>query len=162
MMGMIVVVCAAFDLTVSGAKTQIMCLCTEVMPDSTATLRREAADQVYDQTNEFVYLGRNVNHNADLSIEVNRRIRKAWCSVRKYTLKLYNRPSAPLELQICMLEAKVLETAEWLRHVEPARVLLRHAAPSPPQLHVSLHRLAKEQPCRPPDFLSAHAYEDGK
>ena len=162
MMGMIVVVCAAFDLTVSEAKTQIMCLRTKGMPDSTATLRREAADQVYDQTNEFVYLGRNVNHNADLSIEVSRRIRNAWCSVRKYTLKLYKRPSAPLELQICILKAKVLETAEWLRHVEPAPVLLRHAAPSPPQLHVSLHRLAKEQPRRPPDFLSAHAYEDGK
>ena len=32
-----------------------------------------------------------------------------------------------------------------LRYVEPARVPLRHAAPSPPQLPDSLHRLAKEQ-----------------
>ena len=29
----------------------------------------EAAGQVYNQTNEYVYLGGNVNHNADLSIE---------------------------------------------------------------------------------------------
>ena len=40
--------------------------------------RSEAAGQVYNQTNEFVYLGGNVNHNADLSIEVNRRIRNVW------------------------------------------------------------------------------------
>ena len=69
----------------------------------------EAAGQVYNQTNKFVYLGGNVNHNADLSIEVDA-IRNAWCSFRKYTLELYNRPSAPLELKIRMLRAEVLET----------------------------------------------------
>ena len=49
----------------------------------------------HNQTNEFEYLGRNVNHNADLSIEVNRRTHNAWYSFRKYTLKLYDRPSTP-------------------------------------------------------------------
>ena len=39
---------------------------------------------------------------------------------------------------------------------------LRHAAPSPPQLPVSLHWLAKEQSRRPPDFLSGHDYQDRK
>ena len=34
----------------------------------------------------------------------------AWCSFRKYTLELYDRPSAPLELKIRMLRAEVLET----------------------------------------------------
>ena len=52
----------------------------------------------------------NVNHNADLSIEAKRHIRNAWSSFRKYTLKLYDRPSAPLELKIRMLRAEVLET----------------------------------------------------
>ena len=70
----------------------------------------EAAGQVYNQTNEFVYLGGNVNHNADLSIEIDRRVRNAWCSFRKYTPELYDRPSAPLELKIRMLRAEVLET----------------------------------------------------
>ena len=77
---------------------------------STAAFSVEAAGQVYNQTNEFVYLGENVNHNTDLSIEVDRRIRNAWCSFRKYTLELYDRPSAPLELKIRMVRAKVLET----------------------------------------------------
>ena len=79
------------------------------MPDATATFSFEAAGQLYKQTHEFVYLGRNVNHHADLSIEVNRRIRNAWCSFRKYS-ELYDRPSAPLELKIRMLKAEVLET----------------------------------------------------
>ena len=37
----------------------------------------EAAGQVYSQMNDFVYLEGNVNHNVDLSIEVDRRIRNA-------------------------------------------------------------------------------------
>ena len=65
---------------------------------------------MYNQTNEFVYFVGNVNDNANLSIEVDRRIRNAWCSFRKYTLELYDRQSAPLELKIQMLRAEVLET----------------------------------------------------
>ena len=110
MMGVVEVMCAAFDLTVSDTKTEIMSLCTKGMPESTATFSIEAAGQVHSQKNEFVYLGGNVNHTADLSIEFNRRIHNAWCSSRKYTLKLYDRPSAPLELKVRMLRAEVLET----------------------------------------------------
>ena len=110
MMGVIVVVCAAFGLTVSQAKTEIMCLRAKGMPESTATFTVEAACQVYNQTNEFVYLGGNASHNTDLSIEVDRRIRNAWYSIRKYTLELYDRSSAPPELKLRMLRAEVLET----------------------------------------------------
>ena len=77
MMGVIVVVCAAFGLAGSKAKTKIMCLRTKGMPESAATFSAEATGQVYNQTNEFVYLAENVNHNADLSIGVHRRIRNA-------------------------------------------------------------------------------------
>ena len=88
----------------------IMCLRTRGMPDATATFNVEAAGQVYKKTHEFVDLGGNVNHQADLSIEIDRRMRNAWCSFRKYSLELYDRPSAPLELKIRMLKAEVLET----------------------------------------------------
>ena len=110
MMVVIVVVCAAFGLTVSEARTEIMCLRAMGMRESTATFSVEAAGQVYNQTNEFVYLGGNVNHDADLPIEVDRRIRIARCSFRKYTLELYDRPSAPLGLKLLMLRAEILET----------------------------------------------------
>ena len=89
MMGVMVVVCTVFGLTVSEAKTEMMCL-PKGMLESTATFSVEATGQVYNQTNELVYLGGNVNHNADMSIEVDRRIRNAWCSFRKYTLELYD------------------------------------------------------------------------
>ena len=43
------------------------------MPESTAVFTKETARQVYNQTNEFVHLGGNVDHDDDLSIEVDRR-----------------------------------------------------------------------------------------
>ena len=60
---------------------------------------------------------------------------------------------------MCILQ----DNAVRLRHVEPARVPLRHSASSQPQVFDSLHRLAKAQSRRPPDFLSdGYAYQDGK
>ena len=109
-MRVIEVVCAAFDLTVSEAKTEIMCLRTKGMPESTVIFSVQATGQVYNQTNEFVNLGGNVNHNADLPIEFDRRIRNAWCSFRRYSLELYDQPSASLDLTIRMLRSEVLET----------------------------------------------------
>ena len=110
MMGFIVVVCVAFGLPVSEAKTEIKCVRAKGMPESLAILSVEAAGQVSNQTNEFVYLGGNGNHNANLSMEVDRRIRNAWCSFQKYTLELYDRPSASLEFKLRMLRAEILET----------------------------------------------------
>ena len=48
MMGVIVVVCVAFGLTVSEAKTEIMCSRAKGMPESTAIFSTEAAGQVYN------------------------------------------------------------------------------------------------------------------
>ena len=136
MMGVIVVVCAALSLTVSKAKTEIMCLRAKVIPESTATFSVEAAGQVYNQSNEFVYLGGNVNHNADLSIEIDRGIGNAWCSFRKYTLELYDRPTerSPRTQNPDAKSRGTRDNAVRLRPVEPARVSLQHAAPSPPQV----------------------------
>ena len=75
-MGMIVVVCAAFVVTVSESKIEIMRLHMKRIPEVNAIFSVEAAGQVYNQTNEFVYLRGNVKHNANLSIEVDRRIHK--------------------------------------------------------------------------------------
>ena len=51
------VVCEAFGLTVSEAKIEIMYLRTKGMPESTTIFSVETAGQVYNQMNEFVYLG---------------------------------------------------------------------------------------------------------
>ena len=47
------------------------------MSESTAIFSVEAVRPVYNKTNEFVYLGGNVNKNANLSIEVNPHIHNA-------------------------------------------------------------------------------------
>ena len=90
MMVVVVTACEAFGLTVSEAKTEIMCLRTRGIPDDATTFSVEAAGQAYKQAHDFVYLGGNINHDADLSIEVDRRIRDAWCSFWKYSLELYD------------------------------------------------------------------------
>ena len=141
-MRVVVVVCAALDLTISEAKTESMCLRTKGMSESTSTamLSLEAAGQVY----KFVHLGGNVNHNADLSIEVDRCIH----TQRMVQLPEINaRTVRPTERspRAQNLDAKsrgTRDNAVKLRHVEPARVPLQHATPSPPQLPDSLHRLA--------------------
>ena len=56
MMGVIVVVCAAFGLTVSEVKTEMMCFCTKGKPVATAIFGVEGAGQVYNNINKFVYL----------------------------------------------------------------------------------------------------------
>ena len=112
-MGVVVVVCAGFGLPVSEAKTKIMSYHTKGMSESAAIFSVEAADQMYNQANDLVFLGEYVNHNADLSVEVDRRIRNVWCSFRNYTFELYDRPSAPFELKIWMLRAEVLETMRY-------------------------------------------------
>ena len=72
-MAVIIGVCVAFDLTVSRAKTEIMCLRTKGVRESIAILSVEAAGQVYNQTDELVYLRGNINPNPDISTKVNRR-----------------------------------------------------------------------------------------
>ena len=107
----------------------------------------EAAGQVYNQTSEFVYLGRNVNQNVDLSIEVDRRIRSA-CMVQLPEVNLRTvRSTEECSPRAQNPDAKSRSTRDnsvRLRHVEPARVPLRHAAPSPPQILDTLIKTGSE------------------
>ena len=48
MMGMIVVVCAAFGLTVTEANTEIICLRTKRMSEATTVFSVETAGQMYN------------------------------------------------------------------------------------------------------------------
>ena len=133
----IVVVCAAFGLTVSEAKTEIdhNVFTHKGGAGGSAIFSVEAAGQVYNQTNEFIYLAGNVNHNVDLSIKVDRHIRNAWCSFRKYTLELHDLLSehSPRAQNSVAKSRGFRDNAIRLRHVEPARVPLRHAVLSPPR-----------------------------
>ena len=162
MMEVIVVVCAAFGLTISEAKTEIMCLRAKGMPESTTTFSVEAAGQPYNETNEFVYHEGNVNHNADLSIEADRRTQRMVQIPKAHPQTVRPTECSPRAQTPDAKSRGTRNNAVRLRHVEPVRVPLRHAAPSPPQVLDSLHRLAKAQSRRPSVFLSGHACQDGK
>ena len=60
----IVVVWTVFDPTVLEPKAENMCLHTKEMPEPIVMFNIESAGQVYNQTNEIVYHGENVNRNA--------------------------------------------------------------------------------------------------
>ena len=108
MMGVIVVACQEFGLTVSEKKTEAMHLWSHPHTASNA-LRIEVAGQRYEQTTEFVYLGGAISESADLDIEIKRRIGPAWTSVRKYSSQLYDRRNAQLSLKIGLFKAEVME-----------------------------------------------------
>ena len=108
MMGVIVVACEEFGLTVSEKKTEAMHLWSHPRTTSNA-LRIEAAGQRYKQMTEFVYLGGSINKSADLDIEIKPRIGAAWASVRKCSSQLYDRRHALVSLIIRLFKAEVME-----------------------------------------------------
>ena len=67
---------SAFRPTVSKTKTEIMCLQTKSRGKVSFTIN--AVDQAYKQTIESVYLGEVISADRELSIEITRRLRRAW------------------------------------------------------------------------------------
>ena len=134
----IVAVRSSFGLTVSEAKTETTCPMTKRM--DRVTFVTEAAGQVYKQTAMFVYLGATVCENADLSIEINRRVLLANLRFRRYGLPLYDQPTAPLRLKVRMLKAEVMETmlygcVTWSPRRGPSRYTAQNSPPIAPPLH---------------------------
>ena len=86
MMTMIVTACSSFGLTVSEARKEIMCLETKGWGKMSFTIN--AAGQVYQQTIEFVYLGRAIAAGRDLNIEITRRLQRAWACFQRYKMEI--------------------------------------------------------------------------
>ena len=164
MMKVIVVVCAAFGLTVLEAKTEIMCLRAKGMPESTTTFSVCRGSGPGIQPDERVCIPRGKRQPTCRSVHRGRPARRQRMvqlpEVHPRTVRPTER--SPRAQNPDAKSRGTRDNAVRLCHVEPARVLLRHAAPSPPQVLDSLHRLAKAQSRRPPNFLSGHAYQDGK
>ena len=158
MMRVIEVVCAAFGLTVSEAKTEIMCLRTKGMPESTTTFSIEAAGQVCSQTNEFIY---PEGASTAMPTYPSRSI-GAYATVTNGAASGSTPSNCTADRVLLSSSKPRCSEPRYSRQCCTARVPLRHAAPSPPQLLDSLHRYTKEQSHRPLDFLSRHAYQDGK
>ena len=118
MMKVIVTACSSFGLTVSEAKTEKICL--ETKSGGKVSFTINAAGQVYKQTIQFVYLGGAITAGRDLSIEITRRLQRAWACFQRYKMELYDRPGVRLRLKVLLLKAEVVETtAVRLHDMEP-------------------------------------------
>ena len=102
----ILTACSSFGLTTSEAKTEIMCL--ETKSGGKVSFTIIAAGQVYKQTIQFVYLGGAITADRDLTIEITRRLQRAWVCFQRYKMEIYDRPGVPLRLKVRLL--KVVET----------------------------------------------------
>ena len=119
-----------------------------------AIFRVEAAGQVYNETNEILYHRGNEGRLPRRSVH---RGRLAHAQSIVQLPDLYPRTIRPTErsppVQTSNDKSRgTPENAVRLHHLEPARVPLRHAGPSSPQLPDSQHQLAKEQSHRLPGF----------
>ena len=107
----IVTACSSFGLTVSGAKTEIMCL--ETKGGGKVSFTINAAGQVYKQAIEFVHLGGAITADRDLSIEITRRLQRAWACFQRYKMEINDRPGVRLRLKVRLLKAEVVETLPY-------------------------------------------------
>ena len=127
------------------------------MPESTATFSVEAAGQVYTSIPRWKRQPQCRPVHRDRPVHTQRKVQLP--EVHPRTIRPTER--SPRAQNPYAKSRGTRDNAVRLRHVEPARVTHQHAAPSPPQVLDSLHRLAKAQSRRPPDFRSGHANEGG-
>ena len=108
MMTAIVTACSALEFTVSEAKTEMMCLQTK--DGGKVSFAIKAPGQVCKQTIEFVYLGGDITTDKDLSIEIARRLQRAWACFQRYKMEIYDRPGVRLRVKVRLLNSEVVET----------------------------------------------------
>ena len=82
----IVEVCRAFALTVSAKQTEIMCM--PPPPPPRTMIRVEAAGQIYKHVQSFTYLGGAMTETPDMYVEIARRVRACWMTIRRYLREL--------------------------------------------------------------------------
>ena len=70
-----------------------------------------AAGRRYAQTEQFVYLGRTITAEANMTAEIRRRTGAAWSALRRYANVVYDRPTSivPVVLKVRMIQAEVQE-----------------------------------------------------
>ena len=77
----------AVGLTVSERKTETILLRTQ---------NQTSAGQRDRHTTQFLYLGGIIYKSADLSLQIDRRIRLTWACFKRFGPELYDRTTAPL------------------------------------------------------------------
>ena len=70
----------------------------------------EAVGQRCRQTNQFSHLGGVIHGSADLSFEIERRIRLMWACFKRFGPEMYDRTTVPLSVKVGMQKAEIMET----------------------------------------------------
>ncbi len=108
MMSAIVCTCREFGLTVSESKTETMHM--RVRDGEAVAMRIEAAGQKYNQVQDFVYLGGDINDDADITFEIRRRRQRAAWKLRKYCKQVFHpRSGITMKTKISLLKSEVIE-----------------------------------------------------
>ena len=63
-------------------------MCLEIKGGGKMSFTINAAGQVYKQTIEFVYMAGAITADRDLSIEITRRLQKAWTCFQLYKMEV--------------------------------------------------------------------------
>ena len=71
----------------------------------------KAAGQRYRQTTQFLYLGGIVHENADLWLEIERRVRLLWACFKRFGPELDDRKTDPITLKVRMLKVELIENS---------------------------------------------------
>ena len=89
-------------------------------------MRVEVAGQIYKQVQSFIFLGGAVTETSEMPVEIARRTRAWWMSIRRYLRELYDEPKVALSIKTQMVKAEAIEALLYakLRTVHH-RVLLR-------------------------------------
>ena len=57
-----------------------------------------------------MYLGGAITADGDLSIEITRRLQRAWACFQRYKMEIYDRPGVRVQLKVRLLKAEMVET----------------------------------------------------
>ena len=83
-------------------------MCLQTKGGGKVSLTINTVGRVY-KTIEFVYLGGAITADRDLSIEITRRLQRAWACFQRYKMDINDRPGVRSRLKARLLKAEVVE-----------------------------------------------------
>ena len=121
MLEVIAEVCRAFAPTMSGKKTEIMCMPPPRIPRT--MVRVEAVEQIYRQVQSFAYLESTMTKTPDMTVEIATQTRACWMGIRRYLRELYDQPKVALSFKTRIVKGEPIKAllngcSTWTRRQE--------------------------------------------
>ena len=157
MLAVIMTACSVLGLTVSEAKTEIVCL--RIKGGGKVLFTINAAGQEYKKKIKFVYLGGAITADRDLSIDITRRLQRVWASFQPYKMEIYDHPALTVEGVVAESPGD-RDTTQRLHDVEPEQACRRQATTGSPRHAPPMPRMAETKAGRPPPIVPRRACQD--